>query len=350
VQMGRNSGLRVSQLTLGTMNFGQPGRGHQGDWTLGPDEARPIFEAAIDRGLFTFDCADIYLGVEEIIGRFRRGLSDPDSIQVHTKFAPDRDTLSQLSERDIDRVIDRSLQRLGVEQLDLLQFHWWNYETPGLEKMLGCLSRAQAAGKIRLLGATNFDTAHIEDMLDAGTNLVSLQTQYSLLDRRPIRRMSAVAEARNVALLPYGVLAGGFLSERYLDVESPLHMNRSLQKYRLIIDEAGGWPLFQELLRTLSGIAGKHDCSIAQIAARWVLDQPCVAAIILGTGKQSRAQENTALQNLRLDDEDCGRIAGQLEKQDVPPGDMYALERDQGGRHAGIIKMNLQNADDGALR
>ncbi len=89
IQLGSNSGLRVSQLCLGTMNFGVPGRGHQGDWTLGPDDARPIFEAAIERGLFYFDCADVY-GVgasEEVVGKLLCDLLPRDEYVLATKLA-----------------------------------------------------------------------------------------------------------------------------------------------------------------------------------------------------------------------------------------------------------------------
>lgn len=328
-----------------------------GCWQLSPDhgggpasvsETLRHFADLVEHGFTTFDCADIYTGVEETIGRFRRSLADPWQIQVHTKFAPDRDTLANLTDSDIDKAIDRSLVRLETEQLDLLQFHWWNYATPGLDRAMERLQHAQAGGKIRLLGLTNFDTEHVGRILDNGIQITSLQAQYSLLDRRPQRLMTELAQSRNVSLLPYGVLAGGFLSERYLGAAAPLQMNRSLQKYRLIIDEAGGWDAFQELLQALAVCANKHDCSISQIATRWVLDQPGVAAVILGTGSQSRAQENCRLQHLRLDADDLDCIGEQLARLTVPPGDMYELERDLTGRHAGIIKMNLHNTDSGA--
>lgn len=328
-----------------------------GCWQLSPDhgggpastrEVLRHFADLVEHGFTTFDCADIYTGVEETIGRFRRSLPDPQQIQVHTKFAPDRDSLASLTGSDIDRAIDRSLTRLGVEQLDLLQFHWWNYLTPGLDDAMARLQQAQAAGKIRLLGLTNFDTAHVQQFLDGGIPITSLQAQLSLLDRRPERQMQALARARDVSLLPYGALAGGFLSERYLGAAAPVQMNRSLQKYRLIIDEAGGWDVFQNLLQTLDGVAQKHSCSIAQIATRWVLDQPGVAAVILGTGKTSRAKENATVQHLKLDATDIEAIHDSLAAMTIPPGDMYDLERDLDGKHASIIKMNLHDMDAGA--
>ncbi len=323
-----------------------------GCWQLTPDhgggpgsekETHRIFAELVDHGFTTFDCADIYIGVEESLGRFRRTLSDPDRIQIHTKYAANRDTLPELTNKDIDAAVDRSLRRLGVEQIDLLQYHWWNYDVPGLANLTERLVRAQEAGKIRLLGVTNFDTAHVREIVDGGTGIVSLQAQYSLLDRRPEKQMTKLAAEAGITMLPYGVLAGGFLTEKYLGAASPVVMNRSLQKYRLIIDEVGGWGAFQGMLDLLADIAGKHKTSVAAIAARWVLDQPCVGAVILGTGNKSRAMENVGLSSVHLDEEDKQAVTGLLRTQAIPPGDMYDLERDFDGPHTKIIKMNLHD-------
>lgn len=310
----------------------------------GPKSARDtlrIFADLFGHGFTTFDCADIYTGVEETLGRFRKTLSNPNEMQIHTKYVPDRDTLSQLTDSQIDAAVDRSLRRLGVERLDLLQFHWWNYDVEGLDKLIDRLCHAQRAGKIRLLGATNFNTAQVRRILDSGMTLVSLQSQYSLLDRRPETAMTPFCSQADIRLLPYGVLAGGFLSEKYLDSKPPSTMNRSLQKYRLIVDEIGGWQKYQDLLHTLSDISQKHGASISTIAARWVMDKPSVAAIILGVGGTSRATRNLRLFEIALDDSDRKQLEAHLSDSNSPSGDMYDLERDTDGRHAGVIKTNL---------
>jgi len=322
-----------------------------GCWQLTPDHGGGpaseadifnMFAELVEHGFTTFDCADIYTGVEELLGRFRRRLSDPDRIQIHTKLVPDKSTLHQLTASRVDAVIDRSLQRLGVDSLDLVQFHWWDYRVSGLELLTERLLKAQRAGKIRLLGVTNFDTIHIRELLQAGVPLASVQTQYSLLDRRPEKHMTELSRESGVSLLPYGVLAGGFLSEKYLGAEAALASNRSLTKYRLIIEEAGGWGAYQALLQVLSRIAKKHGSTIDLVAANWVLGQAAVRAIILGTGTKSRALQNIKLADLELDAEDLQSIQRQLDRQAVPAGDMYDLERDETGVHAGIIKTDLQ--------
>lgn len=323
-----------------------------GCWQLTPDhgggpESNKIalrnLAELVDHGFTTFDCADIYSGTEELLGEFRRTLADPDTIQIHTKFVPNKNSLAELDDTTIDAAIDQSLTKLGVDALDLVQFHWWVYDVAGLDRMYDRLLHAQSIGKIRLLGVTNFNTERLRKLLDKDTSIVSMQAQYSLLDRRPERHMTACCSKSRVALLPYGVLAGGFLSDKYLRSPAPATMNRSLQKYRLIIDEAGGWDVLQHLLEVLASIARKYDTSVDAIAARWVLDQPTVASIILGIGSHSRAKKNQALCRIQLRDEDRHSIAECLEKQTIPEGDPYDLERDVDSIHSGIIRTELQD-------
>ena len=325
-----------------------------GCWQLTPDHgggpesrknALRRFSELVDHGFTTFDCADIYTGTEELLGDFRRTLADPGAIQIHTKFVPNKNSLEELDDKKIDAVIDQSLRNLGVEQLDLVQFHWWDYAVAGLDRLYERLLHAQSIGKIRLLGVTNFNTEQLQNLLDINASIVSMQAQYSLLDRRPERLMSGCCSKYNVALLPYGVLAGGFLSDQYLGSPAPATMNRSLQKYRLIIDDAGGWDELQRLLELLANIARKHNTSIDAIAARWVLDQPTVAAIILGIGSRSRAEKNLALGKIQLHDADRHSIAECLKSQSIPQGDPYDLERDANSIHAKIIRTDLQDTD-----
>jgi len=324
-----------------------------GCWQLTPDHGGgpateagifSIFSELVEHGFTTFDCADIYTGVEHLIGRFRSGLPDPDRIQIHTKLVPDKSSLHQLKAHQVDAVINRSLKRLGVDCLDLVQFHWWDYRVAGLEILTQRLLKAQKAGKIRLLGATNFDTGHVRQLLQQGIPVVSLQAQYSLLDRRPEKLMTQLCRDKSIALLPYGVLAGGFLSEKYLGAQASSVSNRSLTKYRLIIEEAGGWGCYQDLLHVLSRIAKKHDVTLDLVAAKWVLDQAAVKAIILGTGSKSRAAKNIKLAKLELDAEDLQQIQQQLQRQRTPAGDMYELERDETSAHSAIIKTELQRS------
>ena len=323
-----------------------------GCWQLSPTHgggpgskraALDRFAELVANGYTTFDCADIYEGTEELLGQFRRSLADTQSVQFHTKYVPDKSSLADLKPADVAAAVDRSLSALGVERIDLLQFHWWSYDVGGMAVALSELRRAQAAGKIRLIGVTNFDTPHLEQMIDDGVPVVSMQTQYSLLDRRPETVLNDYVMTSGVHLLAYGALAGGFLSERWLEEPSPSEMNRSLQKYRLVIAEAGGWERFQGLLRVLAGIALKHGVTISTVAARWVLDRPSVAAIILGTGRTSRVSGYADITSLSMDEVDQRAIEQCLATLQIPPGDTYELERDPHGKHQGIIKTDLRN-------
>jgi aryl-alcohol dehydrogenase-like predicted oxidoreductase len=305
--------------------------------------------AFADAGITTFDCADIYTGVEELIGRFRlryrdlRGQRALERIKVHTKFVPDRDILPHITRSYTEGIIDTSLRRLNMEQLDLVQFHWWNYDAPRWLETAQWLTELQRAGKIGKIGGTNFDTTHLLDMIKAGVPLASMQVQYSLLDRRPGKNMVAAALEHGVSLLCYGTVAGGFLSERWLGVPKPSGSleNRSLTKYKLIIDEFGGWELFQMLLRALRDIAQRHCSDIATVASAAVLTWPSVAAVIVGARNKSHLPANLAISDLTLTADDHALIDRVLAQANALDGDVFGLERDTTGRHGIIMKYNL---------
>ena len=245
----------------------------KGGWQLAGGHGTVDRASAIDdmiafaqAGVTTFDCADIYAGVEALIGDFRRtyreryGAPAAEKVRVHTKFVPDLGLLASLTPDDVAHAIDRSRMRLGVDSVDLVQFHWWDYGTPGYLSAALVLRELKCMGKIRQVGATNFDTPHLREMLDVGVPIVSHQVQYSLLDRRAGGAMASLCAERGVGMLAFGALAGGFISERWLGVPEPAEPleNRSLVKYKLIIDEFGGWTIFQELLQALSLVAARH--------------------------------------------------------------------------------------------
>ncbi len=315
------------------------------------DQATAIADmvACADAGLTTFDCADIYTGVEALIGAFRQAYADQRGaealarIRVHTKYVPDLDLLPKLSRAEVERVIDRSLRRLGTDRLDLVQFHWWDYGVPGVIEAAQWLDELRRAGKIAHVGGTNFDTDHLVALVEAGVPLLSMQVQYSLLDRRPETAMAAAAAARGVSLLCYGTVAGGFLGDRWLGAAEPAEPleNRSLTKYKLIIDDLGGWDLFQGLLAALRRVADRHGSDIATVASAAVLARAGVAAVIVGARDRAHLGANVAISDLALDAADLAEIAGALADARTLDGDVYTLERDRAGRHGSIMKYNL---------
>lgn len=310
--------------------------------------------AFLQAGITTFDCADIYTGVEEMIGEFRKTFLKEYGIipaqiwfeqmfKIHTKFVPDLDVLPRVNRAYVESVIDRSRSRLCVNCLDLVQFHWWDYEIPRYAQTVLLLAEMQRAGKIRHIGVTNFDVPHLSEIINVGVHVISNQVQYSLLDHRPENAMVKFCLGHDVKLLCYGTLAGGFISEKWRGAEEPQEPleNRSLAKYKLIIDEFGGWELFQELLTVLSMIARKHDVSIANVAMRYVLDKPLVAGIIVGARNTAHLNTLAKTFSFELDREDQGAIHGVLDRSIEPRGDVYDLERAQGGKHASIMKYTL---------
>ena len=303
----------------------------------------------VDAGLTTFDCADIYLGVEELLGELiseMKGSSGAPELQVHTKFVPDRSDLETVDKQGVTRIVDRSLQRLGVEVLDLVQFHWWDYRVPRYLEVAGWLVELQRAGKIRLLGTTNFDTPRLRELVESGYPIAVHQVQYSVLDRRPESAMIDFCRENEIQLVCYGSVAGGFLSARYLSLpepEEPLP-NRSLTKYKLIIDEFGSWELFQELLQALAKIGRKHDVSPTTVAVRWVLERPQVAAVLMGTRNADHLAPNLEVFRFDLDEEDREILGEVLRSAGGPLGEPFSLEREPEGRHAVIMKTDLNRA------
>jgi aryl-alcohol dehydrogenase-like predicted oxidoreductase len=303
----------------------------------------------VEAGVTTFDCADIYSGVEALIGEFlhrHRGAMLRGSIpevQVHTKLVPDLDTLPTLTRRGVEAAVDRSLRRLGLEQLDLVQFHWWDYTIGNHVEAILHLETLRRAGKLKHVAVTNYDVPHLHEVLKAGVPVVANQVQYSLLDRRPESAMVQFCKEHCIALLCYGTVAGGFLTDRYLGAPEPKppFENRSLTKYKLIIDEFGGWEPFQQLLTVLGQISRKHNASIASVATRAILQKPGVASAIVGVRHARHLSDTLRVFGIELDGEDLAAIQCVVDRADGPPGDIYSVERVQGGRHAAVMKYNL---------
>lgn len=330
----------------------------RGGWQLSASHSQSVSEdpvndmiAFADAGITTFDCADIYTGVEDAIGAFRdtylglKGAEALARIRVHTKFVPDLAVLPRIDKAYVTNVIDTSLRRLRMERLDIVQFHWWNIDVPRWIETALWLEDLRREGKLLRIGGTNFDTSQVMAMRDAGVPVSSMQVQYSLLDRRPEKTLITAARENGIAIFCYGTVAGGFLGERWLGQPEPKapFENRSLVKYKLIIDEFGGWDLFQELLRVLEGIARHHDTDIATVASAAVLARPGVSAVIVGARNRAHLASNLRIASLELAPQDLQAINAVLARSHEIQGDVYALERDTTGRHGSIMKYNLNS-------
>lgn len=315
-----------------------------GHGTIDPNAAMADMAAFVRAGINTFDCADIYTGVEKLIGQFRASPAG-STVRVHTKCVPDLTSLPTLTPGDITRTIDRSRQRLGVDTLDLVQFHWWDYSLGDVVKAARHLATLRDDGAIEHLGATNFSTRALESLYSQGVRFRTHQVQYSLLDRRPAHTMGPWCVSHDVALLCYGALAGGFFHERWIGAHEPCEPfeNRSLAKYMLIINEAGGWEAFQNLLRSVAQVAERNQVTIGSVAIAWVLAQPGVAAVIVGARNVRHLAPTVSALTLSLGERDLAIIAGALSQLRIPPGDVYDLERERDGPHGRLMRYNLNS-------
>ena len=198
-----------------------------------------------------------------------------------------------------------------------MQFHWWSFEHPGYLDAMGELATLRADGVIRHLGVTNFDTAHLRVLVKHGIPVVSNQISFSLLDRRAAGEMSAFCLEQGLRLLAYGTLAGGLVSERWLGRPEPAPdaiADWSKSKYKRFVDAIGGWPALQAILAALAGVARKHGVSLANVATRWTLDHPAVAAVIVGArlGERNHSADNLKAFAFALDAQDRAAISTAL--------------------------------------
>jgi len=269
------------------------------------DKAAMAMSPYVDAGLTTFDMADHYGSAEVIAGIFG------ERAERLTKWTPKPGPVSR---EDVREAVERSLKRLHTDRIDLLQFHAWMYDDPSWLDALFHLQDLKREGLIRHIGVTNFDTAHLRVAVQSGIEIVSNQVSVSVLDARALGPMSDFCLTRNVRLLAYGTLLGGFLTEAWLGHDEP-DWDRletwSQMKYGRFIRAAGGWSAFQQLLRRVDEVATKHGVPMAAVASRAVLDHEAVAAIIVGTrlSKSAHIADTLAVFDLVLDEEDRKTLA-----------------------------------------
>lgn len=287
-----------------------------GGWgKIDPQSAVDAMLHYVDAGFSTFDMADHYGPAEDLYGIFinkvRRDRGEELAFHVKglTKWVPPP---VKMTRTYVEQSIDRSRKRMDVKTLDMLQFHWWEYSDRGYLDALKHLTDLKEEGKIKTLALTNFDTQRLQIILENQIPIVSNQVQYSVVDTRPQKKMAELCQLTGVKLITYGTVMGGLLSEKFLDTNisipfvGPSLNTPSLNKYKRMADAWGGWSLFQELLRTLKKISLKHGVSIPTVAVRYVLNQPGVAASMIGVrlGLSEHIEASKAIFSLQLDEED----------------------------------------------
>ena len=291
--------------------------------TLDVATAASAMRAYVDAGLTTFDMADHYGSAERIAGRLRADLGSSAPVQLLTKWVPEP---GPIREADVRAAVDRACDRLGVERLDLLQFHTWSYADPSWLDALFWLDALRQEGRIGALGLTNVDTAHLRVALASGIPIVTNQVACSLLDRRFEGAMQTLCLQSGARLLGYGTVAGGLLTERWLDRAAPTPdelATWSLMKYHRFVTAAGGWEPFQALLQAVKKVADRLGVSMANVASRYVLEAPAVAGVIIGAriGRSAHVADTLKLFTFELDAAARATLAEALAHLAPVPGD-----------------------------
>ncbi len=313
-------GLTVSRVLTGLWQVADLERDGA---TLDPDAGAAAMAAYADAGLTTFDMADHYGSAEIIAGRLRAVRNEGRGVQLLTKWVPEP---GPITEADVRGAVDRACGRLGVERLDMLQFHTWSYADPSWLDALFWLDELRREGRIGALGLTNVDTAHLRVALSSGVPIATNQVACSLLDRRFEGPMQDLCMATGTRLLGYGTVAGGLLTERWLDRPEPGPDERatwSQMKYLRFVAAAGGWEPFQALLHSVAKVAERLGVSMANVASRYVLESPAVAGVIVGAriGRSAHIADTLQLFTFELDDAARTTLRDALSQLRPIPGD-----------------------------
>ncbi|GAB3243074.1 aldo/keto reductase [Kineosporia babensis] len=303
-RLGR-SGLKVSRISLGTMGFGvspDPAAG----WPLTEEAAQPFFQQALDLGITFWDTANVYFGgsSEEIVGRAVKKYARRDDIVLATKvYFPMHQGPggAGLSRKAIMEQVDASLSRLGVDYVDLYQIHRFDPQTP-VEETMEALHDVVRAGKARYLGASSmwaWQFAKLQHTATTGgwTRFVSMQNQYSLLQREEEREMFGLLADQGVGSIPWSPLAKGWVARPWQTSTSRTGTDQLTRRYDV---EADNKPIVQAVQQ----VAEARGVPMAQVALAWVLKNPAVAAPIVGPSKLEHLSDAAAAVELELSAEE----------------------------------------------
>jgi 1-deoxyxylulose-5-phosphate synthase len=302
------SGLKVSRITLGCMSFGDTSRGFN-QWALNDEQAEPIFRQAVDLGITFWDTANVYgHGTsEEIVGRAIRKYTRREDIVLATKVyftMGDGPGGSGLSRRAIMEQVDASLARLGTDYVDLYQIHRFDPETPA-EETMEALDDVVRAGKARYIGASSmwawqFSKLQYTAQLHGWTKFVSMQNQYSLMQREDEREMFGLLADQGTGSIPWSPLAKGRLARPWGE-----------QTVRSETDDVARWVLPHDdkpIVDAVQAVADERGVPMAQVALAWVLRNPVVSAPIVGPTRPGHLADAVAALDIRLTDDEAQRL------------------------------------------
>jgi 1-deoxyxylulose-5-phosphate synthase len=305
-----NTGLKVSEYILGTMNMG---------WIVSEENSHKLLDAALEAGLNTIDTADIYSKwadesypgrSEEIIGGWLTDRGVRDDIVLATKV---RGTMSErpndggLSRKHIMNAVEKSLERLNTEWLDIYWSHSPDQETPQ-EETLRAYTNLIENGSVHYIGASNHTAAEVMESLwisdkNGLARYEALQPPYSLARRRDYEKhLLPVIEKYKLGVTSYSPLGGGFLTGKYSKDSLPDSKRAETTRTRYFKDRNF------LIVDTLKEMAIAHDASVAQIALAWILTQKTITAPIIGVNSPEQLQENIGALELKLSDDDITRL------------------------------------------
>ena len=319
IQSKLSSDLNISRIITGLWQMADIEREEDIDPKAYAEKIIPYVEA----GLTTFDMADHYGSSELIVGEYNINNSTSD-VQLLTKWVPKP---GKVDKQSVSDAVQLALDRMKQTSIDLMQYHAWHYPDPSWLDALFYLTELKQEGLIKNIGVTNFDAAHLRVACASGIPIVSNQISHSLIDQRAnSSKIIDVCNEYGIKLLAYGVVMGGFLTNKWLNKNEPKPENLktwSEMKYKRFIDESGGWDAYQNLLNVVNQIAQNNDVSIANICSRYILENPLVAGIIIGArlGENNHIKNNLNILKTKISKEEINLIRDAQKELNPIPGD-----------------------------
>ena len=298
-----DTGIEVSEICLGCMSFGG-GR----EWTLDREESEALIDRAIDLGINFFDTANVYSTgeSEEILGSALEGY-DRDEQVVATKVfgeMADHPNAQGLSRKAIEQELKHSLDRLGMETVDLYQIHRWDYDTP-VETTMRTLDDAVRRGQVRYIGASSMWAHQFAEALYTSDSIglerfATMQNHYNVLYREEEREMLPLCDRENVGVIPWSPLARGVAARPHEEVAATTRGETD--------EYLKGMPYLQgsgeEINERVEELAAEYGISMAQVALAWLLDKERVDAPIVGTSSIEHLEDAVEATEVDLDDSD----------------------------------------------
>jgi aryl-alcohol dehydrogenase-like predicted oxidoreductase len=300
-----STGIEVSRICLGCMSFGTS---DWREWVLDEEEGIELVERAIDLGINFFDTANMYSRgeSERVLGTALEGRREESVVATKGYFQMDEDDPNSggLSRKAIEQELVNSLDRLGMDTVDLYQIHRWDYDTP-VETTLRTLDDAVRRGQVRHVGASSMWTYQFADALRTSERLglerfATMQNHYNLLYREEEREMLPFCEQEGVGVIPWSPLARGYLTRPHEEYDATTRGETDDHAREHPYFEAGG----REINERVAELAAEYDATMAQVALAWLLDREWVDAPIVGTTSVEHLEQAVAALDLSLSDSD----------------------------------------------